>query len=211
MIRNTNVKTRRRTYSSELRDEQADATRTRILDALVREMGKGVGGVSMPAVGREAGVSVPTIYRHFGSKQGLIGALAPYVATRAGLMPATIPENVREFGAMTRELFGNLATMDLTLRAAMASELGREARRAGMPARLATIRRTIDGLAPDAAEADRRRLSQLALILMATPTFHAYHDYLDLEPDAAAELVTWAIGTLVAGATPSGSRTGERR
>ena len=75
MIRNIDVKPPRRTYSSALRDEQADATRTRILEALVRTMAAGIGGLSIPAVAREAGVSIPTIYRHFGSKHGLVEAL----------------------------------------------------------------------------------------------------------------------------------------
>jgi len=209
MIRNTNVKTPRRAYASDLRDEQADATRARILEALVRAMGDGVAGVSIPAVAREAGVSVPTIYRHFGTKKGLMAALAPHVATKAGLIPAHLPETLDEFEPMARGLFRNLATMDLTLRAAMASDLGQEARRALMPARLAMIREVMARLAPDASESDREQLTQLALILMATPTFHAYQDYLGLGPDSAARLVSWAIGTLIEGARGRAADKGE--
>jgi AcrR family transcriptional regulator len=199
MIRNTNVKTRRR-YSSDLRDEQVEATKTRILDALVQTMGDGVAGLSVPAVAREAGVSVPTVYRHFGSKQGLMAALGPYVSGKAGLIPRELPASVDELEPMARELFRNLASLDLTLRAAMASDLGWEARRAGMPARLQVIGELVDRLAPDLAEPHRARLVKLSLILMATPTFHAYHDYLDLGPDDAASLVSWAISTLIRGA-----------
>ncbi len=199
MIRNTDVKPRRRTYTSELRTEQADATRTRILEALVREMGKGVGALSIPAVAREAGVSIPTIYRHFGSKQGLIDALGQYVSGRAGLLPTPAPSDMAQFAGTARRLFANLASMDATLRAAMASDLGWEARRASMPTRLRTIRETVDALAPGATDADRERLTKLALILMATPTFHAYHDYLGLSADDAADLVTWTVATLIAG------------
>lgn len=199
MIRNTNVKPRR-AYSSELRDEQAEATKTRILDALVQTMGDGVAGLSVPAVAREAGVSVPTVYRHFGSKQGLLAALGPYVSGKAGLVPAELPTTLDELEPMARELFRNLASLDLTLRAAMASDLGWEARRAGMPARLRVIGELVDRLAPDLAAPDRSRLVQLSLILMATPTFHAYRDYLDLAPDDAASLVSWAISTLIRGA-----------
>jgi AcrR family transcriptional regulator len=199
MIRNTNVKPRRRTYESELRDEQAEATRTRILEGLVRTMSEGVAGISVPAVAREAGVSIPTVYRHFGSKKGLIEALGPFVAGRAGLVPARMPATLAEFEPMARDLFRNLASMDRTLRAAVATELGSEARRAAMPDRLAMIRRVIDRLAPVASEADRERLTRLALILLSSAAFHAYVDYLELGPDEAAELVTWAIATLLAG------------
>jgi AcrR family transcriptional regulator len=199
VIHNTNVKPRRRSYSSGLRNQQAEATRARVLDALVQAMADGVAGVSIPAVAREAGVSIPTIYRHFGSKKGLIEALGPYVASRAGLMPPDLPETMADFDAMVRDMFRNLATMDHTLRAAMASNLGQEARRAAMPARLATIHEVVDRLAPDVPEPDRDRLANMALILMSTPAFHAYKDYLGLGPDASARLVSWAIGTLIEG------------
>lgn len=200
MIHNTNVKPRRRPYSRDLRDQQAEATRARVLEALVRAMGDGVAGVSIPAVAREAGVSIPTIYRHFGSKKGLIEALGPYVASKAGLMPADLPETMTEFDAMAREMFRNLATMDQTLRAAMASNLGQEARRAGLPARRAIVREVMERLAPDVPGPDRERLASLALILMTTPAFHAYQDYLELGPDASAKLVSWAVSTLIEGA-----------
>src|SRR5438876_10618884 len=113
MIRNTDVKPGRRRYSSALRDEQAVATRTRILEALVRTMAAGVAGLSVPAVAREAGVSIPTIYRHFGSKQGLLEALQPYVIEKGGLVPDTMPESLDDFGSTVRRLFQNLDDMDL--------------------------------------------------------------------------------------------------
>src|SRR3990172_5060569 len=85
-----------RPYASALRDEQVEATRVRILDALVRTMANGVAGLSIPAVAREARVSVPTVYRHFGSKEGLLAALSPYVLARAGLVPDPVPETLAE-------------------------------------------------------------------------------------------------------------------
>ena len=211
MIRNTNVKPRRRAYVSELRDEQAEATRTRILEALVRTMADGVAALSIPAVAREAGVSVPTVYRHFGSKRGLLGALGMHVGARAGLVPETFPESIEGFEPMVRELFRNLAGMDETLRAVSASELGREARRAAMPKRLGLVRDVVDRLAPDVPDADRDRMARLVLILMSTPAFQAYRDYLGLGPDASAKLVAWAFATMVEGARrPPARRRGAR-
>jgi hypothetical protein len=68
------------------------------------------------------------------------------------------------------------------------------------------IRQVVDAIAPEASEDDRERLTQIALILMATPTFQAYRDYLGLGPDAAASLVSWAIGRLVAGTRSADAR-----
>ena len=200
MIHNIDVKPSRRVYTSDLREQQAEATRTRILEALVRTMASGLAALSIPAVAREAGVSIPTIYRHFGSKQGLVEALNPYVVAKGGLMPDELPETLADFGPLARRMFRNLAGMDLTLRAAMASELGQEVRQATMPMRLGMIRDVMGRFAPDVAEDERDRLANLALILMSTPTFHAYKDYLGLGPDASADLVSWAIATLIDGA-----------
>ena len=214
MIRNTNVKPRRvRSYTSELRDEQAEATRARILEGLVRTMAAGVAGVSIPAVAREAGVSIPTVYRHFGSKNGLLAALGMHVAARAGLVPAKLPETQADFESMLRKMFRNLAGMDQTLRAAAASDIGHEARAASMPERLAMIRTVVDRIAPNVPESDRERLTSLVLILGSTPAFHAYKDYLGLGPDASARLVGWAVATLIEGAgrRPSNSTSADDR
>jgi AcrR family transcriptional regulator len=201
MIRNTNVKAPPRIYRSALRDEQTDGTRIRILEALVRTMAAGIAGLSVPAVAREAGVSTPTIYRHFGSKQGLLEALQPYVVQKGGLAPDTMPQNIDDFGSMVHGIFHNLDDMDLTLRAAMASQLGQEVRRATMPERRDMIRDSVRRMAPDVPAADIHRLADLALILVSSATFRAYKDYLGLSPDEAADLATWAVRTLVRGAS----------
>jgi AcrR family transcriptional regulator len=199
MIHNINVKTRK-SYASPLRDQQADATRTRILEALVRTMANGVAGLSVPAVAREAGVSIPTIYRHFGSKQGLVQALFPHVAAKIGLMPDKLPETFADLDRMVRQMFRNLAGMDETLRAAMASELGQQVRQATMSERRAMVRQTVGGLAPDLPDPDLERLAAVFLILMSTPVFRALKDYLQLGPGSAAELVSWAMSALIDGA-----------
>lgn len=204
VIRNTTVKARRRPYSRALRDEQAEATRTRIIEALARTMANGVAGLSIAAVAREAGVSIPTIYRQFGSKQGLLDALSPYVIAKAGLMPDRPPATFPEVARTVRSLFRNLSGMDATLRAAMASQLGQELRVATMPKRMAAHRETVGRLAPDIADADLDRLAKLSLILTSTSSFRAFKDYLGLGPDASAELVTWALRALIEGARRQG-------
>src|SRR4051812_22078410 len=66
----------KRRYHSPLRQEQALATRTRILDAALALFGRqGYGTTSIAAVAREAGVVSETIYATFGSKRGIIDGL----------------------------------------------------------------------------------------------------------------------------------------
>src|SRR4051812_38582197 len=104
MKRIMNVKrTSRRRYASTLRDERADDTRRRILDGLVRTMAGGVAGLSVPAVAREAGVSVPTVYRYFRTKAELVDALAPYLADKSRLMEK--PAESADLRTIVREIF----------------------------------------------------------------------------------------------------------
>jgi AcrR family transcriptional regulator len=67
---------RHRPYHSERRREQARQTRALVLDAaqgLFEE--RGYEGTSIAAIAERAGVSVESVYGHFGSKRGLLGDL----------------------------------------------------------------------------------------------------------------------------------------
>jgi TetR/AcrR family transcriptional regulator, regulator of autoinduction and epiphytic fitness len=72
----SDVKMDKRPYHSPLRQEQAMATRQRILDAALELFGvHGYGATSIAAVAREAGVVPETIYATFGSKRGIVDGL----------------------------------------------------------------------------------------------------------------------------------------
>ena len=198
MKRITNVKRRAkrsRSYDSPLREEQAEVTRQRILDALVRTMGKGVAGLSVPAVAAEAGVSVPTIYRRFRTKADLVAALAPYLSRKTGLME--VPDvGSDDLGALARELYRRNETMDAEVRAAMASQLGQEVRRRTMPDRVNLIKKAVAERVPGVTGAELDRLTRVLLILMSSATMRAYKDYLGMNATDAAEDVAWVAGIL---------------
>jgi AcrR family transcriptional regulator len=58
------------------RTERRAARRTELLDAAVRAIRRAGPAVSMDAIAAEAGVTKPILYRHFGDRVGLAGALA---------------------------------------------------------------------------------------------------------------------------------------
>ncbi|MFL5716499.1 MAG: TetR/AcrR family transcriptional regulator [Chloroflexota bacterium] len=71
----------KRPYHSPLRQEQALATRQRILDAaLALFSAQGYAATSIASVAREAGVVPETIYAAFGSKRGIVDGLIERVA-----------------------------------------------------------------------------------------------------------------------------------
>src|SRR3984893_1935573 len=87
-----------RPYQNRLREEQAAATRERIIDALAELAVEGhLLDVPIRDVAAMAGVSEPTVYRHFGSRDGLLEALASrqFRQITEGIEPASIEDLAR--------------------------------------------------------------------------------------------------------------------
>lgn len=188
-----------RKYESELRGAQARATRDRILDAVVEVLAEGVDTLSIPAVAKRAGVSIGTVYRHFGDKAGLLNALVPYAGRRTGLEVDSIPETMNEVEDLVGKVFRHFEATDDLMRAAFASRIGRDVRVQGSPERLEAFRQTFrnseQGLQPDQLE----HLAKLALVLTTSEAYQQWRDRLGLSPEEAAEEVMWAIRTVVRG------------
>lgn len=193
-----------RAYRSQLRAEQAVETRGRILDATLRLMAGGTASVSIPAVAREAGVSVPTVYRHFGTKHDLFEAVYPHVVRRAGLDALVAPRSMDELRNGVRAIFDRLDSADHIARAAMASPAAEEARRISMPGRVALGRQLADSIVPELAEGDRDRIARLLVVLITSSALRVWRDHLGASVDEAADDIDWVIRAAVAGAPGDG-------
>jgi AcrR family transcriptional regulator len=188
-----------RAYRSELRAERAEETRTRILDATVRVMSGGIASLSIPAVAREARVSIPTVYRHFGTKQDLLAAVYPHLERRAGRGELVVPTSIDQLRDGVRALLDHLEAFDDLARAAMASPAAAEARAMSMPRRLAMTRRMAESVDPPLAEADRDRLARLLVILTSSASLRTWRDHFGLTPDGAADDIDWVVRSVIAG------------
>ncbi len=184
-------------YHSNLRQEQMRRTREQILDALVRTIGQGVAGLSIPAVAREAGVSIPTIYRYFHNKQELVAALGGYLMQKMGMASLQPPRSLDDLLAISRYGFVKAEDMDEAIKIVAVSELGSQMRRDAMPLRIKMLE---DALAAELAplnEQDRVRLRNIILVLTSSAMIRAFKEYLDLTGEAAADNVAWAVRLLV--------------
>lgn len=188
-----------RAYRSELRAEQVDETKGRILDATVRVMAGGLATVSIPAVARDARVSIPTIYRHFGTKQDLLAAVYPYLEQRAGLRELVIPTSIGQLRDGVRTLLDHLDAFDDLARAAMAGPAAGEARALSMPLRLGLTRAMADSAVPPLRPADRDRLARLLVILTSSAALRTWRDHLGVSADTAADDIDWVVRSVVAG------------
>ncbi len=189
----------RRSYRSELRQAQAEATRARILDALVEVLAEGVETLSIPAVAKRAGVSVGTVYRHFGDKSGLINALVPYAGQRTGMAVEEMPTTLDELEAAIRRVFQHFDQTDDVLQAAFASRIGRQSRMDWSQERLETMRTALLGLEPGLDEESLHHLSKTAMILTTSDVYREMRERLRLSSEEAADEVAWVIRTLIRG------------
>jgi AcrR family transcriptional regulator len=196
-----------RSYNNAHRASQAAQTRQAIVDALVHVIGRGGIEFSVPAVAREAGVSIRTVYRNFPTKRDLLAALAYDLDERIGY---SLPPGLPDLAALTanvRAYFHALAGMDDTIRAVWASQIAREARDSvGVPAKLAAIAEALDPMVVGRlSDSDRVRLFNVIATLFSQYTLQRMKDDLGVTADEAAESIVWAIQTLVGEATGNGS------
>jgi AcrR family transcriptional regulator len=182
-----------RAYRNELREEQAEETRARILDATMRVIATGLATLSVPAVAREAGVSVPTIYRHFRTKRELLAAVYPHAARKAGLDTIADPRSLDELRPMIRALLERLDDLDDVSRAAMASPGAAEVRHATMPIRYQRLRRIADSIEPKLGKSDRDRITRLLAVVTASSSLRMWRDHLGLSVDEVAKEVDWIV------------------
>lgn len=190
-----------RPYRSELRARQAEETRERILDATGRVMAGGVAFVSIPDVAREAGVSVPTVYRHFATKRDLFGAVYAYAVRRSGLDELVIPRSMDQLLSGMRAYFERTDSFSDLDRAAMASPAAQDVRRINMPDRVALFGRMADTIEPKPSKSDRDRIARLLVILTASSSVRLWRDQLGSSVEEAADDVDWAIHALIASAS----------
>jgi AcrR family transcriptional regulator len=195
MTRITNVP---RAYRSDLRARQAEETRAGILDAAIRVMAAdGATSLSVPAVARDAGVSVPTVYRHFGTKKALVNAIYPHLASRAGIGPLVAPDSPAAFKEMVRSIYSRLETMGEVARVAMSSPAAEEARREQMPARYAMSRRFAATVMPNAGPVELDRLARVLIVLANSASMRIWRDHLGSSVDEAAEDIDFILRAVI--------------
>ncbi|HET6744983.1 MAG TPA: TetR/AcrR family transcriptional regulator [Candidatus Limnocylindria bacterium] len=194
----TRITNNPRRYRSKLREQQAEETRALILDAAGKVIAGGLASVSIPAVAREAGVSVPTVYRHFGSKEGLLDAIYPHVLRRSGLDRLPPPRSIEELRAGTRAYIERVESFDELARAAMASPGSEEVRARSMPERLAIFRRIADTVEPKLADEDRDRLVRLMVVLSTSSSLRTWRNHLGASVDETADDIDWIVRAAIA-------------
>jgi AcrR family transcriptional regulator len=182
-----------------LRQAQRAVTEQRIIEALAVLIDEEHPlEISMAAVAKRAGVSEPTLYRHFPTKRDLFAALAGYQfrTVAAGLAPASVDDLAEAVGTV----FQRSAALENVVRWTLASTDRERVPRPNVEARLDMLRAALGDRADGGAEATEFLLH--TVLLLTSPMAWLYwKDYLGLDPAAAAATAGWAIRTLARAAS----------
>jgi AcrR family transcriptional regulator len=192
-----------RTYRSPLREKRATQTRERILDGLVHVMAhNGIGELSIPLVARQAGVSIPSVYRYFPTKRDLVSALDDYAHRKGSFTLAEFPpmETPEDLARTIPLQFERREAIEATLSAAMNSRLGYAMRRPEFEERAKVFAKALQPAAKTLSRKERQFLTDVVFVLSSFACVRAFKDYLGLNTDEASSRVTWAIRMLARGA-----------
>lgn len=185
-----------RSYASPLRAEQARATALRIVEAAIRVLERGPAELSIPAVAREAGVSVPTVYHHFGDKAGLISAVSDHLDQSEFLEPPMQPTSPAEMAEHVRSVFPRLDGRRALMAPAFRLPEGERVRREQIAERVAMIRTALAPVEPGFDAASFDHLAAIVTVLCTSETVGLLQDHLNLSMADAAEAVAWAVTKL---------------
>ena len=189
---------RTRSYRSVLREEQAEATALRIVEAAVRILQGRPALLSVPAVAREAGVSVATVYHHFSGKEKLIRAVSDYLDRHqtGWTEEPRRPTSPEELAAHVRVIAPLLNGRQALMAPALRLPEGDAVRREQMADRISFVTGALAALSERMPPEDYDNLISIATVLCTSETFGLLQEHLGLSPQGAGEAVAWAIANL---------------
>jgi AcrR family transcriptional regulator len=186
-----------RGYSSAIRDAQVEQTRTLLIETARKLLIEGgVEALTLPKLAVAAGVSVPTVYRHFPALDDLhrafVDHLRPLLGMSSERLLAVTPE---QLPSVPLENYPRYEAEAAVLRPLMESREFNRVRVASMPDR---AKKASAQLKPSSRGSDRELEARTgALWMLASPqAWRWLRDTWDLDSDQAAQAASWAMRTL---------------
>ena len=185
-----------RTYNSPLRVEQMERTRERILEAAAEQLlEEGLEELSLPRAAQRARVSVPTVYRHFSTKEALMQELTDWVDRELRL--SEVPESIDEFTEYLPRFFVHLDENEALVRARLLSGLHRQIHHDTRRRRDKLVEKAMEDVTARLDPLDARRACAVVRVLMNSAAWEMMRDNWNLTGEQAGEAAAWAIRILV--------------
>lgn len=187
-----------RTYNSRLRQEQAGATRERILAAmadLLLTKGR-IEQVTNRAVAAAAGVTEVTVYRHFPSRDVLLRGLWEWLNRRNGVTVG-MPESADDIIAKLPALYATFDAAPAHIVASLTSQQGREMRESLNEPRRAAFLSAVVEAAPDLPAGEQEKAAAMLQLIYSAYGWVSLREQWGVTGERAADAATWAVQTLL--------------
>ena len=184
-----------RSYSSPLRQRQAEDTHNRILDTALKLMTiQPLENVTHEAVAQEGQVALRTVYRHFPSRDELLGAIRTVVEQRMGLnaYPETEGELLANVHRVSRQLDENPALVRIVF-----SPAGRQARSEDNDRRREAVAKAPEQATRHLSSSARERVVGVFQVLCSAEAWQILDQRAHLAGESAAQALDWALRTLL--------------
>ncbi len=182
-----------------LRERQTNLTREAILEALARTVvEQGLHDFSVQDVADRAGVSHRTVYRHFPDRDALLDGLTQELDELFRQRDLRLlPESARDIAAQARTAFRLFGERPHLVRAVAIGSLATGTQPEGRARRDRAFREQVEEAASDLPDAEVRKASAVIRYLANSLAWVVLTQQLDLEPEEAAEAVSWAVDALL--------------
>lgn len=189
-----------RAYQSPLRQEQAELTRRKILEAIAAILAEdGAADLTVAAAAKRAGVSVRTAYTYFPTRESLFDGFNEWLAEQVKW--SKFPDRSSDIPDQARQFFSNMDDKQVAFfRAARMSPVGEQIRKRRKAKQVQSFARALDDATAHLDRDDARRIAAIVHSLGSSDTFLGLHDYWGLSSADAGEAAAWAIETLIAAA-----------
>lgn len=183
-------------FQVSLREQQAEAARQRILDAVATLLEEaGVDDLTMPQVAEASGISLRTVYRYYPTREQLLEAAGRWIGSE--LLGQGYPQGLDDVADSFEDGCREFDRHPGLVRALALSQLGREVRAPRRGERLDAIRDALRAEVGDLSERELRRAEAVLAYLHNMLAFTTLREEHDLSADEIAEALGWAIRTLV--------------
>ena len=200
---------RSRAYDSPLRVEQAAQTRERIIQAYGDEICTGDGNdVTVQQIAARAGVSLPTVYRHFENLEALGEAFWGTIEHRLPSLDAIkTPDDLPLY---TERLFSQFER-EPVLNAMLWTGPGRRLRRQTVARRNLAFQRALAPLTKHMPEREAREVTAMCKVISSGHVWDLLHGDWGLTGAEAAQVAGWALRVLVDALRKNPNPLGQRQ
>ena len=188
-----------RTYSSPLREQQVQRTRDLILDALTDLLGElPADEITTRAIAARAGVSQPTVYRHFPDRNALLEGLGERILTAIAASGVDAHLTSLDDLPALAVVGMNIPEQDVVAATAEAV-LNADPRRLSTSsrARSAELLEVVAEALPEYGERDHLRISALLRNLYSVQTWLRMREEFGILGSESGPIVAWAMDTLL--------------